>query len=237
MIINSTDPNNGAKIFDESRLFHVQSSAKLKIDEDLFKKLEVGARARLYDPESNGTIFTDSIGNDVTNFEFGGFVQATKELPNNTELTASLRIDKNENFNLTTSQRLTAVREIKPSTFLRASLQRGQRIPNVREQFFNQNLGELRVVGGLPQVVDQYGLQDNAFLVSSLNEYNQASGDEVNRLLKQPNSTVNIDALKLQYLDIMERGIIRPDQLTELSLKRLLVSNWALKAFFNKSDW
>ena len=98
MIINSTDPNNGAKIFDESRLFHFQSSAKLKVDEDLFKKLEVGARARLYDPESNGTIFTDSIGNDVTNsFEFGGFNQATKELPNNTELTASLRIDKNEN--------------------------------------------------------------------------------------------------------------------------------------------
>ena len=102
MIINSTDPNNGAKIFDESRLFHVQSSAKLKIDEDLFKKLEVGARARLYDRIKWYHLY-GFYRQRVTNFEFGGFVQATKELPNNTELTASLRIDKNENFNLTTN--------------------------------------------------------------------------------------------------------------------------------------
>ncbi len=212
VIINSTDPINGAKIFDRSRLFHLQSSAKLKVDEDVFKTLDVGARARLYDPETNGTIFTDSIGNDVTNFEFGAFVEATKTLSSDTELTASLRLDKNENFNLTTSQRLSAVKQIRPSTFLRASLQRGQRIPNIREQYFNQNLGELTVVGGLSDVVGQYDLQNNAFLLSSLNEYNEALGTEVNRLLNQPNSTVNIDALKLDYLDIMERGIIGTNQ-------------------------
>ena len=231
-IINSTDPVNGAKIFDQSRLFHLQSSANLKVDEDVFKSLSVGARARLYDPESNGTIFTDSIGNDVTNFEFGGFFEAVKVLPNDTELTASLRVDKNENFKITTSQRLSAVKSLNPNTFLRASLQRGQRIPNIREQFFNQNLGELTVVGGLRDVVDQYDLQGNAFLLNSLNDYNEALQTEINRKLRQPDfiEGVKIDPLKLEYLDIMEQGIVSTNRFNGLKPETITSVEFGFKS-------
>lgn len=211
-IINSTDPRRGAKIFDQSKLYHVETNIKLNAWEDFFQTFDVGASARMYDPESNGTIFTDSIGNDVTNFEFGGYAEASHEVDNRTTATASLRIDKNENFNIISSQRISAVREVRPNTFLRGSLQRGQRLPNVREQFFNQNLGDLTIVGGLPQVVGRYDLQNNAFLQSKVEEYNEALGDEVNRILAQPNGVVNVETLKLQYLDILEGGIIGNDQ-------------------------
>ena len=231
-IVSSTDAVNGARIFDQSRLFHLQSSAKLKVDEDLFKSLDVGARARVYDPESNGTIFTDSIGNDVTNFEFGGFLEAVKVLPNDTELTASLRVDKNENFNVTTSQRLSAVKSLNTNTFLRASLQRGQRIPNIREQFFNQNLGELTVVGGLRDVVGQYDLQGNAFLLNSLNDYNDALQNEINRKLRQPDfiEGVKINPLKLEYLDIMEQGIVGSNRFNGLKPETITSVEFGFKS-------
>lgn len=210
--INSIDPVSGAKIFDQSKLYHVQGSAKLNVAEDFFKTFEVGARGRLYDPESNGTIFTDSIGNDVTNFEFGGFVEGTHEINDKLELTASLRLDKNENFNLISSQRLSIVKEIRPQTILRASLQRGQRLPNIREQFYNQNLGDVTVVGGLKDVVGQYDLQNNAFLLSSLDEYNRTLQEEVNTILKLPNTEVNANTLRLKHLGILEDGITGTDK-------------------------
>lgn len=212
VIINSTDPVSGAKIFDKSKLYHVEASAKLSAWDDFFSTFEVGGSARLYDPNSRGTIFTDSIGNDVSNFEFGAFAEMSHKIDNQTDASASLRVDKNENFNIITSQRISAVREIKPNTFLRGSIQRGQRLPNIREQFFNQNLGDLTIVGGLPQVVGQYNLQNNAFLESALNEYNEALGQEVNRILAQPNGEVNVESLKLKYLPLLEDGIIGTDK-------------------------
>ncbi len=212
VVINSFDPENGAKIFDQSRLYHLEGSAKLNVLEDFFETFDVGLSGRMYDPESRGTIFTDSIGNDVTNFEFGAFAEMSHKIDNLTDATASIRVDKNENFNIISSQRISAVREIKANTFLRGSLQRGQRLPNVREQFLNQNLGDVTLIGGLPEVVDQYNLQNNAFSERALDRYNQAIGDEINRVLAQPRGEVNVENLKLQYLGILEDGIIGTDR-------------------------
>lgn len=225
-IINSIDPGYGAKIFDESRLYHAEASTKIKTDGDFFNNFQVGASARLYDPESAGTIFTDSLGNDVTNFEIGAYVEVSHKIDKKTEATASLRLDKNENFNVISSQRISAVKEVRPNNFLRASIQRGQRLPNIREQFFNQNLGDLTIVGGLPEVVGQYDLKNNAILQSAVEEYNQAIANEVNRVLAQPDKTINVENLRLQYLPIIEEGIIRsnkfngikPETITSLEL-------------------
>lgn len=214
VLVNSLDPERGAKIYDKSKLYHVESNFKLNAWEDFFSDFQVGASARLYDPESRGTIFTDSIGNDVRNIEVGAYVEMRRELDSKTDITASLRADKNENFNLITSQRISAVREIKPNTFIRGSIQRGQRLPNIREQFLNQNLGDLTIIGGLPQVVGQYDLQNNAFTEKSMNEYNEAIKQEINRILKQPGATVNVESLKLRYLPILEEGMITENDFT-----------------------
>ncbi|MGW8123154.1 TonB-dependent receptor [Roseivirga echinicomitans] len=207
-IISSINPRYGAKIYDKSKLYHVEASTKLNAWESFFDNFEVGASARLYDPESAGTIFTDSIGNDVTNFEAGAFVEMSHRIDKKTEATASFRVDKNENFNLISSQRISAVKEIRPNNFLRGSLQRGQRLPNIREQFFNQNLGDLTIVGGLPEVVGQYDLRGNAILQNAVESYNQTISDEVNDILKQPNQTVNVENLRLKHLGIIENGIV-----------------------------
>ncbi|OEK04375.1 TonB-dependent receptor [Roseivirga misakiensis] len=221
VIINSQDPDFGAKIFDHSKLYHFESSAKISVGKDYFQDFEMGINARLYDPESNGTIFTDSIGNDVTNFEAGLFVEATRVINDQLEATISGRIDKNENFNVVSTQRLSLVKEIKPNTFFRGSIQTGLRIPNVREQFFNQNIGDLVLVGGLEPVVDQYDLQGNAFLISALDEFNNTVQDISNDDTRFGSGPLNINAIRLENLDILERGIIRDDKFRGIKPERI----------------
>lgn len=60
-----------------------------------FMDLQVGASYRIYDLRSNGTIFADGDGNDITISEIGGYAQATKRLlKEKLKLIGSLRYDK-----------------------------------------------------------------------------------------------------------------------------------------------
>ncbi|MFY0594445.1 TonB-dependent receptor [Roseivirga sp.] len=230
VIINSQDPDFGAKIFDHSKLYHFESSADLSVGKGFFKSLEMGVNARLYDPESNGTIFTDSIGNDVTNFEAGLFVEATRIINNQLEATISGRVDKNENFNVVSTQRLSLVKELKPNTFFRGSIQTGLRIPNVREQFFNQNIGDLTLVGGLEPVVDQYNLQGNAFLISALDNFNNTVQDVSNDDIRFGDGPLNINTIRLENLDILQNGIVRDDKFRGIKPERITSLEFGYRA-------
>lgn len=222
-IIRSQEPGFGAAIFDRSKLYNVDAELKVRKWDDFFENLIVGSNIRFYDPESNGTIFADGNGHDITNFEYGMYMEGTKRMNDKVELSASFRIDKNENFGLSSSQRFSYVREFKPQNFLRASIQRGTRLPNIREQFLDQNLGETRLIGGLKEVVDPYDLQNNAILERSLDEFNRTVADDVNARLLRDQALfddefifTNIDAIRQQHLDIIERGIIGNDKFNGL---------------------
>lgn len=221
VIINSQNPESGAAIFDQSRLYHVESSVNIHKWDDYFENFTVGTNARLYDPESNGTIFTDSIGNDVTNFEFGFFVEATKKVNDELEVSFSSRIDKNENFNLVSSQRLSLVKAIKPNHFIRGSIQTGLRIPNVREQFFNQDLGDIRLVGGRSSVVGQYDLQGNAFTLKALDDFNQAVADEGNNNGRFGDGPLSIEALRIEKSEILRNGIVADNKFRGIKPERI----------------
>ncbi len=205
-IVTTRVAQGGALIFDESKLQHIESKYELGDLQDFFTQLTIGGNYRLYDPESAGTIFIDSANIDVTNIEYGSFIEFKKEIDDKTELSGALRYDKNENFDGKLSQRLSVVRQYKENQFFRASLQRGFRFPNIREQFYNQNLGDKRLIGGLEGVTDTYDLQGNSFLEKSLSEYEQAI---TNTIIED---NVKIELAKLQHVDILENGIIRQDQ-------------------------
>lgn len=221
VISRSQDPNTGAAIFDKSKLHHAEFMTDIHAWDDFFETLTVGTNARLYDPESNGTIFTDSLGNDVTNFEFGFFAEGTKKINDRLEATFSTRVDKNENFNVVSSQRLSLVKELKPNNFLRGSIQTGLRIPNVREQFFNQNLGDVILVGGLEQVVDQYQLQGNAFLLESLEQFNQTVEDVANDDSRFGDGPLDVNAIRTENIDILRNGIVRDDKFRGIKPERI----------------
>lgn len=223
-IIGSQNPETGAAIFDESRLHHAETHINIHEWDDYFESFTVGGNARLYDPESRGTIFTDSLGNDVTNFEYGFFAEATRKINDKLEATVSARVDKNENFNVVSSQRLSLVKEIRENQFIRGSIQTGLRIPNIREQFLNQDLGDVRLVGGLEEVVGQYDLQGNAFLANSLDKFNQTVLDQANDDVRFGDGPLNVTSLRNENLDILRDGIveqsrfrgIKPERITSL---------------------
>lgn len=207
--------DNGAKIFDQSQLKHIEGIYQLGDIQEFFNTLSVGGNYRLYDPESNGTLFTDSIGNDITNFEYGAFIEMAKEISDKTEATGSLRFDKNENFEGKFSQRLSVVHQLKGIHFLRASFQRGFRFPNVREQFYNQDLGDKLILGGLSEVTDYYALQGNAFLQNALNDYNEAVATTIY------DEDAKLQGAKLKHLDILENGIISQDRFRGLEPEQI----------------
>ncbi|WP_420386427.1 TonB-dependent receptor [Roseivirga sp.] len=219
-VINREVSDNGARIFDKSELKHVEGMYNLTEMQDFFSKLTAGGSYRLYDPESNGTLFTDTLGNDVTNYEYGAFIDFAKELSDKTEASASLRFDKNENFEGKFSQRLSVVHQLKDIHYIRASFQRGFRFPNVREQFYNQDLGDKIIIGGLSEVTDYYQLQGNAFLQNALNDYNDAVAQTVY------DEDAKLQGAKLQHLNILADGIVsqerfrglEPEQITSFEL-------------------
>jgi len=214
-IITTEITQGGARIFDESRLYHVEGKYEFEEAQDYFSKLTLGGNYRVYDPESAGTIFTDTIGNDLTNFEFGAFIEGTKAISDRTDVSASIRIDKNENFDAKLSQRLSVVRQKKENQFFRASFQRGFRFANIREQFYNQNLGDKIIIGGLPEVTDAYDLQGNAFIQQSLQAYqNELSNSVIN-------DDAQLEFAKLQHLDIAQNGIVRQDQFRALAPEQI----------------
>lgn len=234
VITTSQNPESGSAIFDQSKLYHAETNVNIHKWDDYFETFEVGANARLYDPESNGTIFTDSIGNDVTNFEFGFFAEATRKLNDKLEATVSGRIDKNENFGVVSSQRLSLVKEIKENQFIRGSIQTGLRIPNIREQYFNQNLGDIRLVGGLTEVVDQYELQGNAFFASTLERFNQAVQDEANSDFRFGSGPLDVSALRTENLDILRSGIIGEDKFRGIDPERITSLEFGYRGLFEE---
>lgn len=221
VVTTSQNPETGAAIFDKSKLYHAEASVDIHKWDDYFETFQVGANTRYYDPESNGTIFTDSIGNDVTNFEFGFFAEATRKLNDKLEATVSGRIDKNENFGVVSSQRLSLVKEIRENQFIRGSIQTGLRIPNIREQYFNQNLGDIRLVGGLTEVVDQYDLQGNAFFANALDNFNETVQNEANSSFRFGNGPLDVSALRIENLDILRSGIIGEDRFRGIDPERI----------------
>ncbi len=235
-IVSSQDPDFGAAIFDQSKLHHIESHVNVHEFDDYLESFTVGGNARLYDPESRGTIFTDSIGNDVTNFEFGFFAEATRKINDNLDATVSARVDKNENFSVVSSQRLSLVKKLKESQFIRGSIQTGLRIPNVREQFLNQNLGDVRLVGGLEDVVGQYNLQGNAFLAPALERFNQAVEDQANDDTRFGDGPLNIKSLRLENLDILRAGIVEQDRFRGIKPERITSLEFGYRGLFeNKS--
>jgi Outer membrane receptor proteins, mostly Fe transport len=100
---------SGSLFNDQSRMNMVEGQYNFS-DEIDFMDLQVGGSYRVYDLRSNGTIFADVEGNDITIQEVGAFAQASKKvIQEKLKLTGSLRYDKNENFQGQFSPRLSGV--------------------------------------------------------------------------------------------------------------------------------
>ncbi|WP_083750268.1 TonB-dependent receptor [Rhodohalobacter halophilus] len=228
----SHDFDDGAGIRDNSELSHVEAGFKSK---DRFDSLELNGAIsfRYYELNSGGTLFPDTTGNEITNFEYGAYLQSVKKLSDeNLVLSAAIRADKNENFRTAVSPQLGINYLLADKHYLLFSYQYGFRFPTVREQFLNQDIGNARILGGLSQIVSPYQLEFNSVTEQSLEEFNEIVINELNK------SDVERSLAELIHLNTLENGIIgegffngiKPEKThsIEIGYRRLYSSNFYL---------
>jgi len=159
----------GAKFNDQSRFMHVEGQYDFKNEID-FIDLQAGLSFRQYQLRSNGTIFADEGGVNIN--EYGGYVQGAKSLlDDRLRLTASLRYDKNENFDGQFNPRISSVIRVADSQNIRASYQTGFRFPTTQGQYIDLDVLTARLLGGLNQTVAPYNVTDNAFTLESVDRF------------------------------------------------------------------
>jgi outer membrane receptor protein involved in Fe transport len=134
--------------------------------------ITVGASTREFELNSHGTIFADTTGRIPIN-ETGAFAQLQKGFWDDfLKLSLSGRYDKNSNFKGRFTPRATALLKVAPDNYIRASFQTAYRFPTTQNQYINLQTGSARLIGGLPQFITAYGLNDGqTYDTATLNKY------------------------------------------------------------------
>ena len=211
-MINDPDFTKGAGIYNNSVMYAFDAVFDLnKYTKET--KINIGGNFRFFDLDSKGSIFPDTLGNDITCYEYGFFVEAQRHFfDENLMLKASVRYDKSENFEGHFSPRFSALYTINDKNNVRISVLTGFRNPGVKEQFINQDLGTARYLGGLKALNRAYDIPLNSIFLDKVNEYNAAVDFDV----KNPDDPYNLQQAMLKNLDILEAGIVEPEQVDEL---------------------
>ena len=152
--------------------------------------LLAGADSRIYIVVPDGNYFInpnpgkDPLTDNLTYSKTGGFVQAGgRFLGEKLRLTATLRADKNDYFDLKLNPRFTAVLSPTPRQNFRLSYQSGYRFPSLFEGFSNVNSGQVKRIGGLRVMSD--GVFENSYLRSSIDRFNTAVAAGINGIPSQ----------------------------------------------------
>jgi iron complex outermembrane recepter protein len=145
--LKNNDGEGGTRFYDKSALYHAQGEYRwkfLKLDE-----LRVGGNLRVYRPNSAGTIFSDDTKR-IINSEFGLYTGAEKHLlEDKLTLNATIRLDKNKNFDPLISPAISAVYSPKKNHFLRLSFSSALRNPTLSDQYLDLNVGPAILSGNL----------------------------------------------------------------------------------------
>ena len=238
----------GAQFVDKTNLYHFEGSYNLS-DQIKFAEVVIGANYRIYQLNSEGTLFaTDENGDEFNIAEYGGYVQTSKKLFNDKfKLTASARYDKNENFAGQWSPRVSGVFTQGNHNF-RASYQTGFRIPTTQDQYIDLVTPQARLIGGLPLFRSRYnfnnnpvyslatvtqfggavlaGTQDPAVLQAAIAQATQIVTQQVQAGLIPPSAAPGaIAALVPQLVPVIaaqnSQSLLEPFELTEFKPERV----------------
>lgn len=142
-----TYAEGGSKFYDKSALYHIHGEYKwdLKI-----LQLTTGANYRRYEPDSRGTIFSDTANRKITNSEWGAYAGIDKGWFNDKLKTNfTIRADKNENFDMQFSPALSAVFSPNVIHTFRLSFSSAIRNPTLSDQYLYYRVGRAILLGNL----------------------------------------------------------------------------------------
>ncbi|MEL7124408.1 MAG: TonB-dependent receptor, partial [Bacteroidota bacterium] len=189
----------GTQFFDRSALAHAHGEYQFN---DLAQSgsitdldVRVGANARLFMPNSDGTILLDTFGRDINTFEYGVYGGGTLELNSTLKISASIRMDKNQNFNYLFSPAASLVYTPIPEETFRFSFSSAIRNPTLADQYLFYNVGRAILIGNL----DGF---DNLITIGSLENY-------LNTLEEDQLEFFNIDPIRPEQVRTFEVGYRR----------------------------
>lgn len=172
-----TDPNlqTGAQFLDESSLQHIEG--QYEVTQLPWINILVGASFRRYDPTSYGTIFADTLVNpadtlsdgrndpnakyvQISTYEYGAYAQFSKRVfDDKVKLIASVRVDKNKNYDMQWSPRGSIIYSVNDKHHLRISGQSAFRAPTLQNQYIKLDLGPIQLLGNLNGYRNLYTLE------------------------------------------------------------------------------
>jgi TonB dependent receptor len=151
---------NGGLLLDESDLYAVEGNLNLSDFTKPVADVLIGANYKKYILNSQGTLFADSAG-AIGLFQYGAYVQASREIFKIVNLTVSGRYDKAENFKGRFTPRVTALFKIKKDNNVRLSFQSAYRFPSNQQQYINLQVGSTRLIGSNPTFPTFFGFPAN----------------------------------------------------------------------------
>lgn len=161
---NTPISDGGAKFLDKSNLYHAEGFYNFAnvVDPEQVQ-IVAGMNVRRYALESQGTLFAlQDNGDEFDIDEWGAFAQFGKQvMDGDLDLSASFRYDKNEYFDGQLSPRASAILTVADNHNIRASFQRGFRIPTTQDQFIDLDVVSRRLIGSNPALVDRYNFETN----------------------------------------------------------------------------
>jgi outer membrane receptor protein involved in Fe transport len=157
----SNSKEGGTRFYDKSALYHLHG--EYHFTPTFIDEIIVGANVRQYRPVSDGTVFKDTNDIKIINSEFGAYVGAEQNF-GNFKLNGTIRVDKNQNFDLIYTPAASVVWNPSPNNFLRLSFSSAIRNPTLADQYLNLNVGRATLIGNL----DGF---DSLITIESFNEY------------------------------------------------------------------
>ena len=144
----NNEEEGGTRFFDQSSLIHAQAERIFKPEG--FEEIRFGANFRRYTPNSAGTIFSDTAGVVITNQEMGLYGGARKRFAEDKVIaTATIRADKNQNFDWVVSPAASLVWQPREQDYMRVSFSSALRNPTLADQYLFLDVGPATLVGNL----------------------------------------------------------------------------------------
>jgi iron complex outermembrane receptor protein len=135
----------GSRLYDKSALYHVHGEYKFT---PKFMDIVIGANYRWYLPESDGTIFSDTMGVKIRNEEGGAYAGVEKKfMKDKLKLSATARVDKNKNFDYLFSPAVSSVYLPGEEKVIRASFSSAIRNPTLADQYLYYPVGRAILIG------------------------------------------------------------------------------------------
>jgi hypothetical protein len=212
-IISRPVSEGGTRFVDHSALYHVHGEYRFNPS---FMDITIGGNGRFYTPNSEGTIFSDTLSirkdtltdgtvvldtvrKKITNFEVGFYAGAEKKfISGRLKLNATVRVDKNQNFNWLVSPAVSAVYIPKENHILRTSFSAAIRNPTLADQFLYYNVGRALLVGNLEGF-------NNLITAESFNDYRNTPNLDTSLLVRFDIAPVQPE--KVKTVEIGYRGI------------------------------